>query len=249
MTEAAWYAHFFEGPVVEYWTNALEEEQTLAEVAFLQHELGLRSGQRILDAPAGMGRLAIPLAEAGYALTAVDISSEFVGIGQQWAAERELFVDWQVKDIAAYRTEQLFDAVICMGNSFGYTDSAGSQHFLNVLAQSLKPGGNLALHTGMIAEAFYPNFQPKEWHHVGQVLMTTEHFPDPESGCVETDYHFYREGKAPDQRTSFHWVFTLRELLDMLEVAELEPTGIYADTDSTPYEFGDPELYLVARKN
>ena len=96
-----WYESFFAGLAVEFWRAAVPEEATAADVAFLWKHLGLSAGSRVLDVPCGAGRLTLPLAARGCALTGVDISEQFLEAARAAAAERRLAVDWRQADMRA----------------------------------------------------------------------------------------------------------------------------------------------------
>ncbi len=44
-----WYQDFFQGIVVDFWRVAVTEEHTTADVVFLERELGVAPGARLLD--------------------------------------------------------------------------------------------------------------------------------------------------------------------------------------------------------
>ena len=60
--ETDWWKSFFSGNWLDVQRNT-RSDRTLQEVEFLQRNLDLTAGCRVLDAPCGNGRLAIPLAE------------------------------------------------------------------------------------------------------------------------------------------------------------------------------------------
>ena len=69
-----WWTTFFSGNWLDVQRN-MRAERTSEEVDFLVRVLNLKPGCRILDVPCGNGRLAIPLAERGYKVTGVDITT------------------------------------------------------------------------------------------------------------------------------------------------------------------------------
>ena len=79
--------------------------------------------------------------------------------------------------------------------------------------------------------------------------MTFLHDPvyDPRRGIIETGYTFLRGGEA-DHRQAVYQVYTLRELVAMLEEAgfgEIEPLGGKVDE---PFAVGSAALHLRAVK-
>lgn len=51
-----------------------------------------------------------------------------------------------------------FDAALCMGNSFGYLDLAGTRTFV-ALAGAIRPGGGLVIDFNTTAESVLPSAQ------------------------------------------------------------------------------------------
>ena len=80
-----WFTNFFGGVVVETWRHAATPEQTRVEADFLERELHLRPGQRVLDVPCGFGRHSLDLARRGYRMLGVDVSTEMMqAAGLHW---------------------------------------------------------------------------------------------------------------------------------------------------------------------
>src|SRR5690349_22069810 len=92
-----WYEYFFSGLIVEVQRRL--PLPTDAEVAFLKQVLDPKPGERILDVPCGTGRLSIPLAEAGFDVTGVDISLESLADARRAAEEKKLRARFEQSDM------------------------------------------------------------------------------------------------------------------------------------------------------
>ncbi|GAA4334391.1 methyltransferase domain-containing protein [Pigmentiphaga soli] len=66
---------------------------------FLEHWLGHVPAGRALDVACGAGRNALRLAEAGFAVDAVDISTVALEMAGEEARRRQLTVNWQAGDL------------------------------------------------------------------------------------------------------------------------------------------------------
>lgn len=77
--------------------------------AWLEH---LPQGDRALDVACGTGRNALRLAEAGYAVDAVDISAVAIARGRSEARQRGLRLTWHVADLDDFTLEQAAYQVI-----------------------------------------------------------------------------------------------------------------------------------------
>src|SRR5215467_8030331 len=88
-----WYESFFHGLALDFWRRAVSAEQTEAEVRFMETEFNVPPGSRILDVPCGNGRHSVEMAKRGYAMTAVDLSEEFVAELKQAAVHQNVQVE------------------------------------------------------------------------------------------------------------------------------------------------------------
>jgi glycine/sarcosine N-methyltransferase len=85
----------------------------------IKEGLNTKGPQRILDVACGTGALAIALAEMGYEVTGVDISSTAIAIARREARQRGLDVRFEIGDMhnLTALVARDFDAVTCLGNS------------------------------------------------------------------------------------------------------------------------------------
>jgi len=121
-------------------------KNTEVEVQFLIAQLGLEPGQRVLDLGCGTGRHAIALASRGMEVVGVDFSTQML----VEARKKSSSVQWVQADVCEYRSEQPFDAVICLCETPINLLPSGKdpiQHALDILrtfAENLKQGGTVA---------------------------------------------------------------------------------------------------------
>jgi SAM-dependent methyltransferase len=241
-----WYEGFFEGIVLDLWRQAIAPETTIAECDFLERELRLAPGARVLDVPCGDGRHAAALAARGYRLTGVDVSPGQIELARRRPATIPP-VEWRRAEMRELPWESGFDAAYCFGNSFGYLDSEGTRAFLQAVCRALKPGGRFALDTGMAAECILPRFEAHQSAQVGDILFGEENRYRAGESCIETTYTFTR-GAESVTRTGLQWVFTLREIRDLLQNAGLPVVAWYGGVGREAFTLGTPVLVLVAEK-
>ncbi len=104
-----------------------------------------QSSLRVLDAGAGNGAMVLPMAKAGYAVTATDFSAEMIARGRERSREAGVDVAWiecELFDLEASLERASFDVVLC---HFVLPYVEDYQGALQVLARLLKPGGTLSL--------------------------------------------------------------------------------------------------------
>lgn len=240
-----WYETFFQGVAVDCWTRAITPEITSAEADFLDRTLAPRPNARLLDVPCGNGRHAIELARRGHSVTGVDLSEEF--LVQARAAAAGLSIEFLRSDMRRLHWLSEFDGAFCFGNSFGYLNAIEAETFVRTLANVLKPGGRIAIDTGMAAESILASLPPRRWYRLGDLLMLSEARYHPLEGRMDIDYTFIRDGRVETRPTS-SYVLTLSEIRRMLERAGFNEIVAQGGINGELYQFGTPRLVISARK-
>ena len=166
----AWFETFFSGLSVEFWLQAALPPSP-EELNFLQEQFGIHPGQTVLDVACGAGRHAVPLAERGFRVTGLDISSQFLGEARRFAQEHRVSVDWRLNDMRNLSFQEEFDAALCFGNSFGYLSRNDTKHFLRRLSAALRKGARFVLESGAIAESILPHLVSSRWIEVGDIMF------------------------------------------------------------------------------
>ena len=220
-----WWAHFFEGPAVTLWLQAIPPAETQRQADALVSLMAPAPGARLLDVPCGGGRLALALAARGYQLTGVDLSGEFLDHARR--SEDAGRVQWEERDMRSLPWAQQFDGAYCVGNSFGYFDAEGNASFVRAVAAALKPGARFILETPMIVENLLQHIQRQPWWKVGDIYLLVSNTYDHRHGRLEIDYTFIG-GDCIDTRHGSHQAYRYAELAALLDacgfdVAVAEP--------------------------
>jgi SAM-dependent methyltransferase len=247
MIPSDWWRDFFSGPAVELWLRVPTAEQTKSEVDFLTSALELPDHAKVLDVPCGGGRHAIELAERGYRVTGVDLSTDFLKAARAESKERRLPIEWRQSEMTDLPWSGEFDAAFCFGNSFGYLDDAGNAEFLKAVGRALKPGGRFALDTGTVAECIFTSFTERRWMHIGDILFLSRATYDPVRGRLDTEYTFMKDGKGEPQPASTR-IYTYSELCRLLREAGFGNCQGYSSLKREPFRLGSHQLFLVATK-
>src|SRR3989304_5632961 len=95
----------------------MNEKQTKGYVSFLKKNL--RKQWHILDVACGYGRLTIPLAQAGYTIEGLDLSSKLITEARKQAKKFTLEIPFEIGNMIQLPYENnIFDAIICNWSSF-----------------------------------------------------------------------------------------------------------------------------------
>ncbi|MDQ6800270.1 MAG: class I SAM-dependent methyltransferase [Acidobacteriota bacterium] len=235
-----WYQDFFNGTAVDFWMAAAPPPDD--DIAFLRSLF--TDGSEILDVACGAGRHAIPLARAGYRVTGVDISADFLERGRRAS---DVAIEWHQRDMRDLPWKGRFDGAICFGNSFGYVGRAGTRASIASIAGAIKPGARFVLDIGSIAESILPSLQQRRWIAVGDILFLSSATYDVNESRLDVEYTFIR-GNARETKSAHTSIFTTGELREMFDVCGLVVESMLASPKGEPFRLGSPRLILTARK-
>ena len=191
----------------------------------LWRELAAEAGGPVLDLGCGTGRVALDLAAAGHAVTAVDSDPALVRALAARARERGLRVDAHALDVRTLQLGRTFALAIAPMQVVQLLGgSAGRRAMLAAVRAHLEPGGRLAAaladpYDDLPAEALLPPL-PDVREQDGWVYQSRPIAVREEGGALVIDR--LREVVSPDgsHRSS---VATIR--LDRLDPATFEQEG------------------------
>ena len=141
----------------------------------LWHELAATQGGPVLDVGAGTGRVALDLAEAGHAVTALDNDGELLAALRERALRRGVAVDTVEADAEGFRLGRSFSLVLVPMQTIQLLRDRAA--FLAAAAAHLRPGGLLAaaIADDLVPFAGEPELLPDPdvaqrdgWHYASQ---------------------------------------------------------------------------------
>lgn len=118
------------------YTTWIDDIETMAA----EHEAGLNW----LDISCGTGSMAIELAKRGKQVTAVDLSSEMLGVAQSKAAQSQVEIEFSQGDMITFQDSRAFDVVINLHDGLNYIlELNDTQRFIDNAHGLLNPTGLL----------------------------------------------------------------------------------------------------------
>jgi len=168
------------------------QEQSEKQARVVARALRLRKGMRVLDIPCGLGRLTLPLARRGLAMTGVDLTDSYVRKARRLAQQEKLDVRFLVQDMRRIEFHEQFDAAFNWFTSFGYYSDEENLLCLKRLYEALKPGGRLLIETANVSWLL-AHFRADSEQTIGCMRILHSRRYDARRGCIsQTRTIFYR---------------------------------------------------------
>lgn len=244
-----WWETQFDAQYLHEYEPLFDQARDRREVARLVELLALPDGARILDCPCGQGRHAHPLAEAGYAVDALDYSAPLLAAARRRGTTRRLtFTQGDMRALPA-KWSGRFDAVVNLFTSFGFFDDPSDDlRVLSQFARVLKPGGVLIWHGGA-RDGVMAKFLARDWWSAADgTMFGQERRFDPLSGFLEIT-STWRGPTGQGERTHRIRLYSASELASRLREVGLIVEQAYDSWSDRPLRRTSSEMLLVARKD
>lgn len=224
------------------------ERAAPSEVAGILRMLQIEPPAKILDLCCGFGRHSVVLADKGYDVTGLDLSTRFLQKAQEKADLLGVNIKLERRDMRDIQHFNEFDAVINLFTAFGFFNSESEDlKVLKGVAESLKPDGQFLIDT-VNRDNVIHSLQTKRWNIDNGTVILEERFFDFFKSRLEIVHQLINNsGKKRRLESSFR-LYTLTEMLDMFDRAGLVLTEVYGDFDGSLYLANSPRMILVARK-
>jgi SAM-dependent methyltransferase len=248
---------------------ALPEYDPLADLYDLEYShdydlpfwiaLAERERGPIVEWGAGTGRLAIPLAEAGFGVTAVESSEKMVEKGRKKGGA----VEWVRGDMRSAKLGRQYALALCAFNSFlcllGVDDALA---FLRNAHEHLEPGGLLGIEVSSFSpEELAEGPGGPEMRHDftrelpdGRLDRFSVSRYDAASQRLRMRLFYELYGAAGDLKDRRAQDLTIRilgraELELMLRLAGFEVEAIYGGFEGEPFTAESDRLIVLARRS
>jgi SAM-dependent methyltransferase len=239
--------------------------QTFGEVMFDQTQfdaannhlpdlmaLAGRTSGDVLDLGCGPGRYALPLAEAGFSVCAVDTSEALLGQLDDRMAQLDATSRARIEpvnaDMREFSRPEAFDWVMVMWSTFGYfEDEADHGRVLDNIYQSLRANGTLVLDLVGL-EYLCRTLEPVHLTEFddGRLLIERPVLVD-DMTRLDNEWLLV-DGETVTRATFSHRVWSGGELTHLLAQHGLRVVGVYGDYTGTPYDMGSERMVVVAER-
>ena len=213
----------------------------------------------VVEWGAGTGRLAVPLAAAGFEVTGVELSERMVEEGRKKSHE----VEWVHGDMRSVKLGRRYGLAVCAFNSFlCLLDVDEALAFLRNAREHLEPGGLLGIEVSAFSpeELVDPPGGPELRHDFTRELPggSLDRFSisryDAASQLLEMRLFYELYGASGELKERRAHDLTIRvtgrsEMALMLRLAGFELEAVYGGFDGEPFAAGSDHLIALARRS
>lgn len=239
---------FFSGSYKHAWKGTIPAGLTEAEVDFILEMAALKNGSKVLDFMCGYGRHALELGKRGMNVTAIDNLTEYVDEVKAKASEFNLAVHAETSDVLQMKLNEVYDAAICMGNSFAFFDRSDAITILKNITNHLKSNGVLIINSWMIAEIAIKHFKERDWHYAGDYKCMLEYRYCFHPSRIESEQTIVSPDGTVETVKGVDYIFTLDELEEMFNEAGLKTKDVFSTPRKKRFSLGDGRVYIVVSK-
>ncbi len=239
---------FFGGNYKQVWRKIIPPGLTEAEVDFIIEIAGLKPKNHVLDLMCGYGRHALELGRRECIVTAIDNLEEYTKEIETNAAKEGLLIKAITADVVSLNLVGMYEAAICMGNSFAFFKKEDALKLLQNVASALNKNGKLIINTWMLGEVAIRHFKEKDWFYVDdyKYLIDSKYLFNPTR--IESDHIIIKTGAEPEVIKGIDYIFTASELQEILNTAGFNLNEMYCTPRKRKFQLGDSRAYIVAEK-
>jgi SAM-dependent methyltransferase len=239
---------FFKGIYKDVWRKSIPNGLTNAEVDFVIDVCDLKPGNEVLDLMCGYGRHAIELSRRGLHVLAID---NLIAYTQEIANKKEqenLNIEVVTSDITELNLSKQFDAIICMGNSFGFFNYQEAGKILENLMSYLRQNAKLIIHTEVLAEISVRTFEERHEFTTGDYdyILERQFFFHPSR--IEQKHTITDKQGATEVLEGVDYIFSINEFETLFSHVGLKLMDVFSTPRKRKFRIGDQHAYLVAEK-
>lgn len=236
------------------------EQRLRYELPFIEEQLAGVDAQGLLDAACGTGRHAIALAQLGYRVVGADLSAGMIQQARMNAAGLDLDLTFEVAGLGelATKTQDRFDAVLCLGNSLPHLLTADAlSAALDDFHRLLRPGGLLMIQNRNFDRVMQDEearwMEPQAHREGSREWLFVRFYDIHRDGTLSFNVMTLSRSESEDWKQGVDstllrpWLRA--ELGDMVTLAGFRDSAFYGDMSGTPYDLlSSGNLVMTAKR-
>jgi len=249
-----WYKEIFDFVLKEvpdidsHLPPSLSKDPTPLDVDFIIDVLKIKRPARILDLCCGTGRHSVLLAEKGFNVVGLDLSSQAIKKAKLKLITRNVKARFVRKDMRAIPFNKYFDAIINMSDSFGYFNNDEDNYkIIENVSNSLKNGGKFLLEVlnreRLIRKPLTLFIEYKNWYSIISTKV------DPVTG-IEKGKVIYikKDGTKKKEWDVSVKRYTVPEYERMFKGVGLKILNVFGDFYKSKFNVDSPAMIILAQK-
>ncbi len=243
-----WWSDLYDDHLADVLLEGTSPGAIEATVQFLVERLRLHPGDRVFDQCAGIGRLAVPLAQWGAQVVGVEQAARYVERGRRAARDAGAHVDLVVGDAFAYVPDQPCAGGFNWWTSFGYLpDDESNARMLRRAFEALSPGGRFALDF-LNVPGICAHFRPHEIDRRDGIVMLRESRLDLAGGILHKRWTFVTPDGRRIERPSSVRLYTPDRLAALFESVGFVEIEVLGGIDGQTISLSSPRCIVVGAR-
>jgi len=240
-------SNFFEAGSPFLGHPLLTAARTAQEIGFIEVELALRPGARLLDVGCGFGRHTIELARRGYDVLGIDPAAAMIVAARQRAATAAVSPQFRQERGEQFQTETPFDAAICLFTSLGQITEQGENSGLVQRVQAaLKPGGQFVVEVPQRDTAVH-QLKANDKLGTGERYTAVSRRYNPADQTITENFRLVSPKKTRTYNLHYR-LYSRDELVALLSEAGFTIQAAYGDYKGAPLTDEQAIMLLIGRK-
>jgi SAM-dependent methyltransferase len=245
MADKTWFKDWFNSPYYHLLYQHRDDSEALTFISKIIVFLQPAKGATMLDVACGKGRHSKALADMGFDVTGIDLSSESIAEAKKYEADNLHFFEHDMR--LPFRVNY-FDYTFNLFTSFGYfrTDREHNNS-IRTIANSLRNGGTFVIDY-LNVHYTEDNLKKTEVKMIGDVAFHISRWHD--------EHHIYKQIQVQDKDHPLHHLYTekvakfsLGDFTDMLSYYNMQVQEVFGDYELGRYDVRkSPRMIIVAKK-
>lgn len=242
-----WWRPTFGKTYLSAFEPLLKEAQTREDVSWIVRILKLPKSASILDIPCGAGRHCFEFAKLHYNVIGIDFSDVLLSEAKKRARIKKMNLKFLKGDMRNLRIHQHFDAIVNLGNSFGYFTDLDNEKVIKNFSRLLNPSGLLILDLPNTAGMMRRLEAKSKMKTKGGYILSEETLFDPLKMVINLRWTVFQNNKKIILNGMLR-LYTFPEIKKILEVNNLRVKKVFGSFSDESYSIDTPRMIILAQK-